>query len=159
MVEAILPGDTAHHRRHHARRGHPEDPSASETICRPPSHCPGACPPRSLRLVLRLTAPGGSLTRPPQPSSGPEPEVAPLAARGWGGKAVLRPARTPSASRCSLGAAPLAFAACSTPTRVCTSLSLVLAVPACAPVSATAPPPRLQRCKRFCISLFSAHRV
>jgi len=33
----------------------------------------------------------------------------------WGGLAVLRPGRTPSASRCSLGTALLALAACSTP--------------------------------------------
>src|SRR5262249_39063004 len=49
-------------------------------------------------------------------------------------------------------AAPLVLAACCTPARVYTSLSLVLAVPSCAPVSATAPPQRLQRCKSFCIS-------
>src|SRR5262249_9258506 len=101
--------------------------------------------------VLHLTAPGGSLHRPQQPSSGPEPEVAPRAAREWGGKAVLRPVCTPSASRGSHGGVPLAFAACSTPTRVYTRLSLVHAVPACAPVSAAAPPLRLQRGKRFCI--------
>jgi hypothetical protein len=29
-----------------------------------PAHCASACPPGSLRLVLRLTAPGGSPTRP-----------------------------------------------------------------------------------------------
>ncbi len=52
------------------------------------------------------------------------PEVPPRTTRGVGGEAVLRPVRTPSASRCSLGAAPLAFAVCSTPTRVCTRLSL-----------------------------------
>ena len=37
----------------------------------------GACPPGRLCLVLRLTAPGGSLNRPRQPSSGPEPQVGP----------------------------------------------------------------------------------
>ena len=42
------------------------------------------------------------------------------------------------------------------PARVCPSLSLVLAVPSCAPVSAAAPPQRLQRCKSFGISLFSS---
>jgi len=42
------------------------------------------------------------------------PEVPPRTTRGVGGEAVLRPVRTPSASRCSLGAAPLAFAVCST---------------------------------------------
>ncbi len=52
------------------------------------------------------------------------PEVPPRTTRGVGGEAVLRPVRTPSASRCSLGAAPLAFAVSSTPTRVCTRLSL-----------------------------------
>jgi len=38
--------------------------------------------------------------------------------------------------------------------RLSSCLSLVLAVPSCAPVSAAAPPQRLQRCKSFCISLF-----
>ena len=90
---------------------------------RPAPDRSGACPPGRLCLVLRLTVPGGSLNRPRQPSSGPEPEVAPHAAREWGAKAVLRPARTPSASRGSHGGVPLAFAACSTPTRVCTRLS------------------------------------
>ena len=35
----------------------------------------------------------------------PKPEALPRAVGRWGGKAVLRPARTPSASRCSRGAA------------------------------------------------------
>jgi len=46
-----------------------------------------------------------------------------------------------------------------TPARVCTRLSLVRAVPACARVAATAPPLRPQRCKRFVSVSFSAHRV
>src|SRR5262245_30141255 len=46
-----------------ALRGDPEDPPASETRRRPPSHCPGACPPGSLRLVLGLTAPRVSPSR------------------------------------------------------------------------------------------------
>jgi hypothetical protein len=37
-------------------RGDPKDPSASEIVCRPPSHCHGACPPGNLRLVLSLSA-------------------------------------------------------------------------------------------------------
>src|SRR5262245_52258077 len=61
----VLPaGDAAHHRRHHAGRGHPEDPPASATVCRPTSYCRSPCPPGSLRLVLRLTAPGVSQTQP-----------------------------------------------------------------------------------------------
>ncbi len=52
------------------------------------------------------------------------PEVPPRTTRGVGGEAVLRPVRTPSASRCSLGAAPLALAASCTPTSFCTSFSL-----------------------------------
>lgn len=46
-----------------------------------------------------------------------------------------------------------------TPARVCTRLSLVRAIPACARVAATAPPLRPQRCKRFVSVSFSAHRV
>src|SRR5712691_1232862 len=38
--------------------------------------------------------------------------------------AVLRPARTPSASRCCACAAPLVVEACGTPARFCTSFSL-----------------------------------
>ena len=57
-------GGAADHRRHHAGRGDPADPPASETFRRATPSCSGACPPGSLRLVLRLTAPGGSPTRP-----------------------------------------------------------------------------------------------
>ena len=68
---------------------------------------------------------------------------------------ALRPS-LPSTSRGCSCAAPLVVAACCTPARVCTRLSScsLLAAPSCAPVSAAAPPQRLQRCKRFCISLF-----
>jgi hypothetical protein len=67
--------------------------------------------------------------------------------------AVLRP-RLPSAPCWCPCAASLTVAASCTPARVCTRLSLVLAVPSCAPVSAAAPPQRLQRCTSFCSSLF-----
>ena len=50
-------GDAAHHRRHHAGRGHPEDPPASEARGGPTSHCPSACPSRNLCVVLRLRCP------------------------------------------------------------------------------------------------------
>jgi hypothetical protein len=60
----VSAGGAADHRRHHARRGDQTDPPASEIFCRSTPSCPGACPPGSLRLVLRLTAPGGSPTRP-----------------------------------------------------------------------------------------------
>jgi hypothetical protein len=46
-----------HFRGHHAQRGAPKDPLASEARGGPP-HCPSACPPSRLRLLLRLTAPG-----------------------------------------------------------------------------------------------------
>src|SRR5712691_6569348 len=95
----VLPaGDAADHCRHHARRGHPEAPPASETYRSPLSHCPGPCPPGSLRLVLGLTAPRVSPTRlrplpwagttPPSPAP---PAVSLHTARGWGGMAVRRP--------------------------------------------------------------------
>jgi hypothetical protein len=45
------------------------------------------------------------------------------------------------------------------PARMCTRLSLVRAVPSCVPISAAAPPLRLQGCKRFCISLFSSRLI
>jgi hypothetical protein len=94
---------TADHRRHHAGRGDPEDPPASEARSRPAPDCSGACPPGSLRLVLRLTAPCASPTRlrllpwggttPPSPTP---PDVSPHTARGWGDPAVRRQ-RLPSA--------------------------------------------------------------
>src|SRR5262249_6651489 len=40
--------DTAHHRRHHAGRGDPQDPPPSETCCRPPSHYACPCPPSTM---------------------------------------------------------------------------------------------------------------
>jgi hypothetical protein len=55
---------TADHRRHHAGRGDPEDPPASESHSRPTPDGSGACPPGSLRLVLCLTVSGGAPTRP-----------------------------------------------------------------------------------------------
>ena len=127
-----------------------------------PSHCPSPCPPGSLRLALCLTAPRASPTRlrplpwggtTPPPSPAP-PDVSSHTARGLGGMAVLRP-RLPSAPCWCPCAASLTVAASCTPARVCTRLSLVLAVPSCAPVSAAAPPQRLRRCKSFCISLFT----
>jgi Transposase zinc-binding domain len=50
----------ADQRCHHAGRGNPEASAASHTRGRPAPHCSGACPPGSLRLLLRLTAPGGA---------------------------------------------------------------------------------------------------
>src|SRR5262249_29971432 len=41
----VAAGGTADDRGHHARGGHPEDPPASATFCRPTSHGPGPCPP------------------------------------------------------------------------------------------------------------------
>ena len=127
----VLPaGDAADHCRHHARRGHPEAPPASETYRSPPSHCPGPCPPGSLRLVLGLTAPRVSPTRlrplpwagttPPSPAP---PAVSLHTARGWGGMAVRRQ-RLPSAPRGCPWATSLACAMSSMLARVCTRLSL-----------------------------------
>ena len=121
----VSAGGAADHRRHHAGRGDPEDPPASEACRRPTSHCPSACPPGSLRLVLRLTAPRASPTRlrplpwggtTPPPSPAP-PAVSPHTARGWGGLAVRRP-RLPSAPRGCPCAASLALAASCTLARV-----------------------------------------
>jgi hypothetical protein len=67
----------------------------------------------------------------PSPPSPAPPDVSPHTARGWGGMAVLWQ-RLPSAPCCCSFAASLAVAASCTPPRVCTSLSLVLAVPSCA---------------------------
>src|SRR3989442_9703039 len=58
-LSLVSAGGAADHRGHHARRGDPKDPPASDARGGPP-HCLSACPPRSLRLVLRLTAPGVS---------------------------------------------------------------------------------------------------
>jgi hypothetical protein len=57
------------YRRSHARRGDPKDPPTSDTCRRPTPDGISVCPPGSLPLVLRLTAPGvlqsptGSLIR------------------------------------------------------------------------------------------------
>src|SRR4029450_810045 len=65
-------------RHHHAQRGDAEDPPASETFCRPTSHCSSPCPLGSFRLVLRLTAPRTSPTRlRPLPWGGPPPPPSP----------------------------------------------------------------------------------
>src|SRR5262245_4657796 len=58
-LSVLSVGIAADHRRHHAGRGDPADPPASETCRKSTPSCPGACPPGSLRLILRLTAPGG----------------------------------------------------------------------------------------------------
>jgi hypothetical protein len=95
-------GGAADRRRHHAGRGHPEDPPASETFCRPTSSFTGPCPPGSLRLVLRLTVPRVSQTRlrplpwgrttPPSPAPS---DFSPHTAHAWGDAAVRCP-RLPS---------------------------------------------------------------
>src|SRR5262245_30136253 len=72
----VSTGGAADHRGHHARRGDPENPPASEARGGPAPDCTGVCPPRSLRLVLRLTA--------QQPSSGPGSVILPLPAGGEG---------------------------------------------------------------------------
>ena len=79
----VSAGGAAHHRGHHAGRGDPQDPPASAPCGRPTPNCAGSFPPRSLRLVLRLTSSGGERTRlrplpwggTKQPSSDPPPEV------------------------------------------------------------------------------------
>src|SRR5215510_4058536 len=63
-LPVVSAGVIADHRRHQARRGDPQDPPASEARGGPAPHGSGASPPGSLCVVLRLTAPGGSLTRP-----------------------------------------------------------------------------------------------
>jgi hypothetical protein len=68
------------------------------------------------------------------------------------------PQRVPLLPWCS-NPSPSPRAPRSMPARVCTRLSLVRAVPSCAPISAAAPPLRLQGCKRFCISLFSSRLI
>jgi len=42
--------DPAAHRRHHARRGDPQDPPSSETLCRPTPHHTCPLPPSTVRL-------------------------------------------------------------------------------------------------------------
>jgi hypothetical protein len=68
------------------------------------------------------------------------------------------PQRVPLLPWCS-NPSPSPRAPRSMPARVCTRLSLVRAVPSCVPISAAAPPLRLQGCKRFCISLFSSRLI
>src|SRR5262249_54373058 len=53
-------GDTADYCRYHAGRGDPYDPPASKARRGPTFHGSGACPPRSLCVVLGLTAPRAS---------------------------------------------------------------------------------------------------
>ena len=157
-----VPGSRRHGRRRIRGGGcgsSPAAPPASETFRRSTPSCPGACPPGSLRLVLRLTAPGGSPTRPRSCGlvgatalgSGHAPAAPPT--RPVGEEAYHLRQRIPVAPCCCPCAASLALAASCTPARVCTSLSLMLAVPSCASVSAAAPPQRLQRCKRLCLRL------
>ena len=79
-------------------------------------------------------------------------------ARGLGGMAVLRP-RLPSASCWCPCATSLTVVASCTPARVCTRLSLVLAIPSCAPVSAAAPPHASSVARAFVSVSSSSHRV
>jgi hypothetical protein len=97
-------GGAADHRRHHAGQGHQKDPPASETFCRPTSHCTSPCPPGSHRLILRLTTSRASQTRlrplpcggPTPPPSPSPPDISPPTVSGWGDLAVRRQ-RLPSA--------------------------------------------------------------
>jgi hypothetical protein len=72
-------------------------------------------------VVLRLTAPGGSLTRPRQPSSGPAPAIPPLLMGRHGRPTSCPPPqRVPRLPVCRT----LAMAASGTPTSFCTRFSL-----------------------------------
>jgi hypothetical protein len=55
-LSVVPAGDAADHCRHHARRGDPDNPPASETRRRPTPDSPSPSPPRNLCLVLHLTA-------------------------------------------------------------------------------------------------------
>ena len=108
-------------------------------------------------MVLCLTVSGGSL---PVPGSRRLVlSLRPSSRCRWVGRegypvSCAHPQRVPLLPWCS-NPSPSPRAPRSMPARVCTRLSLVRAVPSCAPISAAAPPLRLQGCKRFCISLFS----
>jgi len=93
----------AAHRRPHAGRGAPADPPASAARSRPAPDGSGACPPGSLRLVLRLTAPRASPTRlRPLPWKGPRrrrllrltsPRTRRVAGETWPSGVRVSPAR------------------------------------------------------------------
>jgi hypothetical protein len=152
-----------HFRGHHAQRGAPKDPLASEAR--------GGPPPLPQRVSAKPSSPApppdcawSIPTRPRQPSSGPAPVVPPRAAGGWGGLSCVLPApstrpvaargQDPSPWKCptrphafapaSLGTTGLTVhhmnqscvCTCPSPGSVCTRLSLAL------PLSE---PPPLQR--------------
>jgi hypothetical protein len=137
------------------RRGcTPEDPPASETFCRPTSHCTGPCLPGSLCLVLCLTALRASQTRlrllpwrgtTPLPS----PRTRRVGGEAWPSCVSVSPTR-PAVARVPH---PLPWQrparphACASVSRSCALSHRVL----------QSQPQRLQRCKSFCMS--SAHRV
>ena len=108
-------------------------------------HCSGSCPSGSLCLVLGLTAPGGSRSvadpSPTAPTRGCVTAVVWSSACGapshgrWVGRPGRPASAPPSASRCSLGAAPLTLAASCTPTSFCTSFSLHDSAPRAVPPS------------------------
>ena len=112
-------------------------------------------------MVLCLTVSGGSL---PVPGSRRLVlSLRPSSRCRWVGRegcpaSCAHPQRVPLLPWCS-NPSPSPRAPRSMPARVCTRLSLVRAVPSCAPISAAAPPLRLQGCKRFCISLFSSRLI
>jgi hypothetical protein len=56
-LPVLSAGGAAAHRRPHAGRGDPADPPASATRHGSTCRCPSACPPGSLRVVLRLPTP------------------------------------------------------------------------------------------------------
>ena len=143
---------------HHAGRGDPHDPPASEARSRPTPDCSGAYPPRSLCLVRRLTAPGGSLTRPRQLSSGPAPAIPPLllGAEAWPSYVLPTPPARPAAARMPYPSPWQRPARPSTPARVCTRLSLHDS----AQQEPSAVPPALQELFSSAHRFFnSAHRV
>ncbi len=88
-LSLVSAGGAADHRGHHARRGDPKDPPASDAR--------GGPPPLPQRVSAKKSSPDpppdcawGIATRPRQPSSGPESVVPPRAAGWWGGRAVRR---------------------------------------------------------------------
>jgi hypothetical protein len=142
-LPVLSAGIAADHCRHHAGRGDPDDPPASEARSRPPPDGSGASPPGSLCVVLRLRGPAPSPAAVVWSCACDSPSAA---GEAWLSCVLPTPPAHPAAARMPY---PLSWKRAARP-HACAPVSR------CTTVPSRSPPQRLQRCKSFAAALIAS---